>query len=349
MKFNPSLLIQARQAQGLTQAALAEAVGLSQSKVSKIQTGSLAPSEEDVAALARALRVTPEFFNWEDDVHGLGTASYYHRKQKSLKVSQLERIQAEVNMLAMRMRRLLLNLDVAPALQLPDLDPDVVGSSSEAARHLRELWRVPMGPVADMIRYAESAGILVARRDFGTHRIDAISAWFPGCFPLMVLNEGLAPERERFVIAHEIAHLTMHENRPPRNDAEKDADAFAEEFLMPAREVSPQLRGLNVEKAVALKSYWKVQTQAVVLRAQALGAVTPARARSLFAYMNKLGILKHEPAPIEREEPNFLPSLPRLHVKELGYSVLELADLLAMVPEDVACVVDSVPTLRVVQ
>lgn len=349
MTLNPQLLREARQARGLSQVALAEQSGLSQSKISKLESGHLKPSGDDVEVLASALRVTSEFFSWSDTVHGLGTASYYHRKQKSLRVAQLEQIEAEVNILAMRMRRLLASIDVSPTLELPDLDPDAVGTASEAAQRLRALWRVPMGPVSNMVHFVESAGVLVTRRDFGTHRIDAISVWFPGLLPLMVLNSGLAPERERFVIAHEVAHLTMHENRPPREDAEKEADSFAEEFLMPGRELSPQLRDLNVERAVALKNYWGVQTQAVVMRAQTLGTISAGRARSLFAYMNKLGYLRHEPVPIPREEPAFLTSLPRLHLDQLGYTIEELAAYLAMLPEDVPQLLPDQPGLRVVR
>jgi Zn-dependent peptidase ImmA (M78 family) len=45
----------------------------------------------------------------------------------------------------------------------------------------------------------------------------------------------------------------MHKS--PNQNMESEADTFAAEFLMPARDVSPYLRDMSVEKAATLKPY----------------------------------------------------------------------------------------------
>ncbi|WP_410672237.1 ImmA/IrrE family metallo-endopeptidase [Amycolatopsis sp. cmx-4-68] len=68
-----------------------------------------------------------------------------------------------------------------------------------------------------------------------------MSTWPTGQQPLILLNRGRLPDRERFTLAHEVGHLLMHEL--PADDQEKEADRFAGEFLAPAEELEPLLWG----------------------------------------------------------------------------------------------------------
>jgi Zn-dependent peptidase ImmA (M78 family) len=85
---------------------------------------------------------------------------------------------------------------------------------------------------------------------------------------------------------------------------------------------------------MALKPYWRVPMQSLILRAEHLEIITTARSRSLHAYMNKAGYLTHEPMPLEREEPEVLREMVRIHLHEHSYTQSELAEMLGM-PEEV--------------
>ena len=50
--------------------------------------------------------------------------------------------------------------------------------------------------------------------------------------------------------------------------------------------------------------------------------------------MNKAGYLASEPMPLEREEPEVLREIVRIHLQEHCYTNLELADMLGMLEED---------------
>ncbi|CAL9304177.1 ImmA/IrrE family metallo-endopeptidase [Streptomyces bangladeshensis] len=334
MTINPRMLVLAREAQGLTQQDLAKATGLAQSTLSKAETGVRPLPEADVPQVAKVLRVTPELLTWQEEVYGFGSASFFHRKQQSLSQRTLRKIQARVNLLRMRLVRLSDGIAVDTSLKIPHIDIDEVGTAAEAARRVRAAWRLPMGPVPNLVNIVEAAGGTVLLRDFETHRINAISVWHPGSGPLFVLNEGLSPERQRFVLAHEIGHMVMHEGDLPRETAEKEADSFAEELLMPAAEIAKDLSGIDVRRAAALKPYWRVPMQSLIIRAEHLGIITQARSRSLHAYMNKAGYLVSEPAPIEREIPQIYKEMLRIHIEEHDYSVHELSQVVGMLEED---------------
>src|ERR1035441_4673396 len=236
----------------------------------------------------------------------------------------------------MRVVRLSSGIAVDTPLSIPIMDIDEIGGAHEIARRLRAAWRLPMGPLMALVSTVEAAGGTVVRREFGTHRINAISVWNPAHGPLFVLNKNLSPERQRFVLAHELGHMIMHEGEPPRDDAEREADQFAEELLMPAAEVSSDLLGIDARKAMALKPYWRVPMQTLILRAEHLDIITHARSRSLHAYMNKAGYLTCEPMPLDREEPQVLNEMIKVHLRDHGYTRSELAWMLGMLEEDLS-------------
>jgi Zn-dependent peptidase ImmA (M78 family)/transcriptional regulator with XRE-family HTH domain len=334
MTMNPRMLVLAREAQGWTQDELARTSGISQSSICKAEKGGRLLPDADLPAVARSLRVTPALLCWQEEVYGFGSASFFHRKQQSLPQRTLKKIQAQVNLTRMRLARLSGGIAVDTPLSIPRMDINEAGSAAEVARRLRAAWRIPMGPIIRLVSTIEAAGGIVVTKDFETHRINAISVWHPGVGPLFVLNKSLSPEKQRFVLAHELGHMIIHEGEPPRDDAEREADQFAEELLMPAAEIAKDLMRIDVRTAMQLKPYWRVPMQSLILRAEHMEIITPARSRSLHAYMNKAGYLISEPMPLEREKPIVLDSMIHIHLTENGYTTSELAVMLGMLEDD---------------
>jgi Zn-dependent peptidase ImmA (M78 family)/transcriptional regulator with XRE-family HTH domain len=322
------MVLMAREALGLTQTELQERTGIPQSRLSNIQNGQRTLEGEDLEKVADALEVSPELLCWDDEPLGFGSASFFHRKQQSLSQKHLRAIQARVNLLRIRFSHLLREVSIEPEAEMPRIDVYDAGTASEVARRLRAAWRLPMGPVDNVVELIEAAGGCVFQVDFETHRINAISVWHPGSGPIFCVNKNLAPENQRFVLCHEIGHMVMHEGSPPEDSAEHEADEFAEEFLMPNREIKSQLRDIDLRNAASLKPYWKVPMQSLILRSHHLGLITDGRCRSLHAYMNKLGYLKAEPYPVELEMPGLVQDIVRLHLSEHGYTERMLGQLL---------------------
>lgn len=326
------MLAAAREARGLTQSQLAERAGVPQGTISKAEHGLVTLSEERLAALADALCFPLDLFEWDEEVYGFGSSAFYHRKQKSLPQTRLREIQATFNLTRMRAKRLARGLDIESKHRFQPLDLDDYGSPEEAARAVRAMWAVKMGPVTDACRLIENAGGVVVRADFATPKISAISQWVTGERPIFVTNTGNPADRERFTLAHEIAHVLLHST--PNEDQESEADRFASELLMPAAEIGPQLaRGIDLARAAQLKPYWRVSMSSIIRRARDLGHITDSRYKSLNVQMSQRGWLRREPVDIEPDHPRFLDQVIKAQLAS-GYTVEQLAKIAGLTAEE---------------
>jgi Zn-dependent peptidase ImmA (M78 family)/DNA-binding transcriptional regulator YiaG len=322
---NPDMLILARESRGLSQTALAAALSVTQGKISKCETGSIAVSSEDLEKLANVLEYPPDFFFLSDRVEGFGSTCFHHRKRQSLPVGELRLIHATINVIRIHLARLLDGVEIDGKNQFHRLDIDEYESPEQIARIVRATWKLPCGPVRSLVSVVENAGGIVIPYAFGTPKIDAVSQWPRLSPPLFFVNRDIPADRWRFSLAHEIGHVIMHQVPPP--DAEEQANRFAAEFLMPEREISGELESMSLSKAAMLKPRWRVSMQALIRRAHTIGRITKRKEQMLFTHLSKLQMRKHEPALIAPEEPTILRDLLDVHTGHLGYSVQQISKL----------------------
>lgn len=325
--MNPRMLALLRESRGLSQSALAREAKVPQSAISRAENGLGELDPARLRAIADVLDYPIDAMDWPDEVLGFGSASFHHRKQQALGQVTLQRIHADVNLMRMRVARLLRGIEMVPRYKFPSIEVDDLGSPEEVARAVRAYWRVPMGPVANVVKVLENAGAVIVRSDLYSPRISAISISAPGSAPLFVLNEGMSPDRERFTLIHEAGHITMHDLPSRPEEAEREADGFAAEFLMPANEIRHELRGLDMTRAAQLKLRWKTAMSAIIRRARDLDQIDEARYRSLNVQISQRGWRKIEPVELEREEPSLVAQVIAVHHDQHHYSTKELAAL----------------------
>jgi len=323
----PRMLQLLRESRGLSQTALSKLSKVPQPTLSKVENGLGELDEERAQAVADALQYPLEAFEWSDEIFGFGSAAFHHRKQQSLGVTTLQRIHADVNLIRMRCARLMQGIEIEPRYRFPNFEVEEWGTPKDVARAVRATWKLPMGPIGNMVQVLENAGALVVRADMYSQRISAISTSVPGSPPLFILNEGLSADRERFTLAHELGHLVMHDLPTPPEDAEREADAFASEFLMPAAEIGPQLSRIDLAKAANLKRHWKVAMSALIRRARDLGRIDERRYTSLNVQISQKGWRKIEPVQVEHEQPTLIPQIIKMHHDVHDYDVQVLARL----------------------
>lgn len=322
---NPQMLALARESRGHTQADLARRIGINQATLSKYESGLLAISADDLAALAHELDFPVAFFSQSDQVHGFGSACFYHRKRMRMPVAELRKVQAWLNIFRFHVTRLLRGVEIAATNDFLRLDVDEFGGPEEVAIAIRQAWGLPMGPVSNVVNAVENAGAIVLSVPVGTMSLDAISQVVPGCPPLIFVNSQISGDRLRFTLMHEVGHLIMH--RLPSEDMESQADRFAAEFLMPRREIKSSLRDLRLQQLPALKVQWKVSMMALIKRAADTGQISERRYRSLCTELSAQGWRMHEPVPIESEKPTVLNQIINIHLKEHGYTIAELSQM----------------------
>jgi Zn-dependent peptidase ImmA (M78 family)/DNA-binding XRE family transcriptional regulator len=297
------LIAVGRKAKGLTQAELGDMIGVSQVAVNRYESGDREPDDDMVRRLAETLGVTEKLLRHGDRFRGALAVDAHMRRQKSTKASFWRRAEAELNLLRVHSSLLFEEVSIRSEQRVPTFDPEYT-SPDDAARFVRAQWRLPIGPVVNIMRWMEAAGCLICEEDLGTHRIDGMSQWV-GDHPVVLLNSGATPDRRRLTLAHELGHLVLHSNEVSE-DTETQANEFAAEFLMPEAVIRSELRRRDLGTLLDLKREWGVSMQAIFERAYRFGMATPTERTSFYKSLNARGWKTKEPlaeaVPFERPQ-----------------------------------------------
>lgn len=327
--INPRMVTIARESRKMTQERLALASNTSQSCVSRAEAGLDRPSPPVIEAWADVLGYEPALFEQPDSTVLPRTTLF--RKRAALKKIETDAIAA---ILRIRCRQ----VDaMARAVRVPDENIPKVnletqrGTAADAARLVRAKWRVPVGPIANIARLVEDNGIVVARlsgvgdafmgvsiADVGQHPIILVSGDAPGC-------------RDRWTIAHELGHIVLHHYRDNDlvdnvDDIEREADAFASEFLMPAHEIRHQFAPrLGLVELAQLKRHWRTSMQSLISRASQLRRISDSQKDRLWREISAKGYRREEPVDVGVDKIEIIDELVRVHLERLGFSVRDLA------------------------
>ncbi len=289
------MLLTGRLALGLTQEELAERTGITQAALSRYEGGAREPDEQTIAALAEVLGVTPSLLERGGRLHGAIAAGAHMRRRRTARVGDWRRVEAQVMMMLAHCEKLLDVVHMRAQSEVPSFDC-LDTEPRDAARTVRMRWRMPLGPVNGLTAWLEAAGIFVFERDLGPDvRVDGMSIMDDGVFVILV-NSSSPTDRKRWTLAHELGHLVLHTlDVPPEAEVEREADAFAAEFLMPADEIGPELRRLRTSQLLDLKLEWGVSMAAIVERAHGLGSFDDGERRSFYKMMSARGMRRVEP------------------------------------------------------
>lgn len=290
------VILTARRAAGLTQEELAERLGITQAALSRYENDLREPDDEIVERLSQVLDVSPEFLTHPFQLTGAIAADAHMRRQKTTKVTDWKTAESKLNLYRMRTAFLLRRVPMNPTNHIPTFDPDDT-SPADAARLVRAQWRMPIGPVRNLTRWIESAGVIVIEEHLGTRRIDGLSQWASD-YPVVMVNADLPTDRKRWTLAHELGHLVLHSNYIDP-DVEDQANEFAAEFLMPRHVIESDLRDLAPARLIALKRVWGVSMAAIFEHAYRIGKATPADRAKFYRMLNSRGWRRVEPGSDE--------------------------------------------------
>jgi len=252
------------------------------------------------------------------------------RKKQNVTVRELDGIIAELNIRVMHIRKMNEAVEYTPQTSIPRLDlEEYEGDIEKIAALVRAHWMIPQGPIHNLIEAVERAGAIVIKSNLGGSTVSGVTMSVPGLPPVIVLNDDQPGDRTRFTLAHELAHIIIH--RFPNPNMEKEADAFASAFLMPADDIRDAFSGrVDLAKLAALKPEWKVSMQALLYRAQSLGVVDKGQAGYLWRQFNIHRIKTREPVELDipHEAPGVLQRMVHIHLENFGYSLPEFARIL---------------------
>ena len=221
----------------LTQEELAAKAGLSRVTLGKIERGTVVPRARTLAVLATALAVPVG--DLVTPVRPLESVRFRARAR----VHAREQILAEVSKWLDAYAGLEADLGEArPFLFRSKRDSHRLLDPAEAARTARGAAGLgPDEPVRDICGLLEENGVKLLLLETKRDSFFGLSVGARDGGPAVVVNtwDRISVERWIFTAAHELGHLLLHPSEYQRDAtelpvrAEREADAFASEFLMP--------------------------------------------------------------------------------------------------------------------
>ena len=337
--FDPARLTQARQLAGKTKKDVAASVGVTAAAVGQYESGMTKPRPDLIPRLAGELRVPIAFFISGRPHARLDASGAHFRNLRSARAWQRDKAIAHVKQVWE------LTLALEKRVQLPAVDlpgfaggevhsgVDLPRSPGDAARALRASWQLGDGPISHLVRHLEARGIVVdaplpSRAD---REVDAFSIAY--LRPIMVLTANRTDDvyRWRFTAAHELGHLLLHgDTAPGDTQHEREADAFAAEFLTPRDSILPDLPArVDLRKLVELRQVWGVSVDSLLYRCREVGLLSDQAAGRAW---RRLAELRHQPGFATEsvlrypgEQPMMLRQAFNLAAKEISLTVQDIA------------------------
>lgn len=322
----------ARESRGFSQSALAKSMKtISQSMLSKIEKGFAECSEETLIELSHLLNYPTSFFYKKHQAYQI--KEFYYRKNLSTTITKNKILEAKINIISSHISELLDNVELDVDLPYTDIR-DKELTPDRFAEQVRSYFKLPKGPIENLIKVLEKRGVVIHFVDFDeTYKFSGINFHTKDGIPVILVNSNHPNSRKIFTIAHELGHLLMHENFIVSDDMkmiETEANSFASNFLMPRADIKADLYGFSETNLASLKKYWKVSIQALTYRAKSLGVLTSDQYRRWVTKFNYYGWRKKEPFEFIIGEPNLLSKMLLLHFEDLEYSKNEMLNMFGL-------------------
>jgi Zn-dependent peptidase ImmA (M78 family)/transcriptional regulator with XRE-family HTH domain len=308
--FVPARLTAARKRHASTIAALAVESGISTKSLSDYENAKKEPSQETLRKIADTLEVRLDYFmrapldEVPPDAISFRAPSKMPKRNKDMALAIASH--------AMELRTWIDRHFETPPVDVPTLHKftAVPDGPAQAASVLRARWGLGEAPAGNMIHLLELHGVAVFSAK--THKNDVLDAFSfrADDRPFVLLCTTKSAERGRFDAAHELGHLVLHGEtaEAPGPSAEREADAFASEFLMPEADVRAQMR-MNppLDQILKKKHRWGVAAIALAYRLHDLGLLSDWLYHTTCVNLSRMGYKSGEPnGKIERESSRLL-------------------------------------------
>lgn len=259
--------------------------------------------------------------------------------------------------------RILEEVELDPHLPWPSIDDPLGDVPEDAASDLRRVWRIPPGPIVNLIEFVEAAGAIVLRVDFGHPKVEAAYAHPRRDSKRWILVNTYTEDwaRQRLTLAHELGHAVLHHwdafNVPDERGREAQAYRFALAFTVPADEFILDIAHTSRrwDDFLRLRHKWGISAAALARRAHDLGLLNANAYRKINITRRSRGHWNHESgddAPIER--PSIFPQAVGLLREHAGWTDSMFSDTAALpyprlselLPDDFPAARDPVNPVR---
>ena len=312
--LNGERLVDLRDLVGLSQAALAERLGVNQATVSLVERGERTFPDSLATAAAAAFDLPESFFAVPSAL--VDAAPVTFRKKSSASVRDEKRIikkhREAARLFEECSRRAAYHTSRLPHLE--DHDGDTL-LAAEAVRAAAGLGAEE--PIPNVVRLIERLGVgVISHLESGDATdADHVSISRPadaGGRPLVALVASCPGDMARLSLAHEIGHLIFDRQRAKpikstRSPEEKRAYDFASALLVPDTVMRRNISAaLTLHGYLPIKARYGISVAALIVRAHRMGLISDARARSLHIQRSSQGWNRSEPVAVKAEVPLLL-------------------------------------------
>ncbi|MET7902744.1 ImmA/IrrE family metallo-endopeptidase [Streptomyces sp. NPDC005355] len=299
--FTPSRLALARKRRGMTLVELGSRVGVTSQSLSNYERGRQQPSPATLKLIADSLDFPLSFFA-AAEIDEIDSKSVNFRARSKLAASTRDAALAE-SRLAVELSHWIDQHFKLPAVEVPT--PGRKMGPALTVDYLRSSWNLGEDTsIRNMIHLVEAHGIRVFSLAPEYKEVDAFSFWRDGR-PFIFLNTLKSAARSRFDVAHELGHLIMHFDDDAgvrTRSAEKEADEFASNLLMPRRSLAARVpNNPTTDQIIRLKKHWNISALALTYRLHALGRISDWQYRQTVIELGRLGYRTGEPDGGPRE------------------------------------------------
>ncbi len=344
--INPVRLKQARISRGYSLADLSDRIGVTKQYISQCELG-ITNASSIIYKLSDVLNYPISFFCKSTKGIETSSATYFRSRKttpKKLKEAANEKVE-----LFSEIKDFFEEYVNYPELNLPNdielKDEYTLEDIEKIAINVREYWKLGMGPIDNLVSVLQENGIIISKIKVGNNKIDAFSKWINSTPYVFLSIDKDSAVRSRFDIAHELCHILLHqyiskediECREKLNQIEKEADAFAGAFLLPAETFSREVFSSSLDNLVRLKERWKVSISCMINRCLNLGLFTDNQVAYLKKQMTYKNYWRREPLDdtIQCEIPYLYKQILELLLENEILSKYDIVNGIAMNPEEI--------------
>lgn len=292
----------ARLMKGFSLQDLADALDnqLSRQALHRYEKGEVMPDNDKINLLSKALDVNPDFFFRSTKVV-LGEVEF----RKLSKMPQKEAALIK----EITKEKLSRYLELEEILGLPNEfenyleDFGIVTEYkqvNEAAKLLRDKWNLGNGPIFNIVELLEDKKIKVVdlrvNDDF-----DGLQTYVNETIPVVAYNANKInkPDRIRFTLLHELAHLLITFGDITLKQKETLCNQFAGAMLLPEETIRMELGAhrnkLSINELGNIKKQYGISMQAIVMRAKDCGIINDHYTKQFFFLIKQMNWKVDEP------------------------------------------------------
>lgn len=308
---NGRRFLDARELMGLTQAALAAKLGVSQPTVSQIEKAERPLTADLVSRAAQATHLPESFFHIPPNPLDVCVPTFRKSsKAKTIDERRLVRLHRE----AARVFELASQQSGYHTARLPE-DIHTLDEQAAAAAIRTHAGLGPTDPIPNMTRLLERLGFgVIANLD--TNRM-TVSIAHSGLSipttqsqrPLISTPHQYRGDAMRATLGHELGHHIWDQDvtapsTSTRSPQERRAHTFASALLLPISILQERVtEGLNLNGYLPIKAEYGISVGAIIMSAKNNKIISPARARSLQIQLSARGWRTDEPVDVPAETP----------------------------------------------